>query len=154
VQQTNSVAFSPQANYTKLATATCWRNLVPIFADRGVSRGQRGGSPTVVNGTWNMVLKYTVTRFVGLCPKYGDILPQQHVAVFRQVASNWANICVHPVAYCSGTLSWLTPIWMRYVTACLLTQETLYLSVLQIRYVLGFLLQVSFACVRYMARSR
>jgi hypothetical protein len=25
------------------------RNLVPTFVDRGVSRGQRGGSPTVVN---------------------------------------------------------------------------------------------------------
>jgi hypothetical protein len=30
-------------------TATCRRNLVPTFVDRGVSRGQRGGSPTVVN---------------------------------------------------------------------------------------------------------
>jgi hypothetical protein len=47
--KTNSVAFSPQANYTDRTTATCWRNLVPIFADRGVSRGQRGGPPTVVN---------------------------------------------------------------------------------------------------------
>jgi hypothetical protein len=46
---TNSVAFSPQANYTDWATATCWRNLVLTFADRGVSRGQRGVSPTVVN---------------------------------------------------------------------------------------------------------
>jgi hypothetical protein len=45
----NSVAFSPQANYTDSVTATCWWNLVPTFADRGVSRGQRGGSPTVVN---------------------------------------------------------------------------------------------------------
>jgi hypothetical protein len=45
----NSVAFIPQANYTDWATATCWRNLVPTFADRVVSRGQRGGSPTVVN---------------------------------------------------------------------------------------------------------
>jgi hypothetical protein len=44
-----SVAFSPQANYTDWATATCRRNLVPTFVDRGVSRGQRGGSPTVVN---------------------------------------------------------------------------------------------------------
>jgi hypothetical protein len=44
----NSVAFSPQANYTDWATAT-WRNLVPTFVDRGVSRGQRGGSHTVVN---------------------------------------------------------------------------------------------------------
>jgi hypothetical protein len=30
-------------------TATCWRNLVPTFVDRGVSRCQRSGSPTVVN---------------------------------------------------------------------------------------------------------
>jgi hypothetical protein len=43
-----SVAFSLQANYTDWATATCRRNLVPTFVDRGVSCGQRGGSPTVV----------------------------------------------------------------------------------------------------------
>jgi hypothetical protein len=43
------VAFSPQANYTDWATATCRRNLVPTFVDRGVSRGQRGRSPMVVN---------------------------------------------------------------------------------------------------------
>jgi phospholipid N-methyltransferase len=48
-KQTNSVAFSPQANYTYWSTATCWRNLVPTFVYRVVSRGQRGGSPTVVN---------------------------------------------------------------------------------------------------------
>jgi hypothetical protein len=48
-QKTNSVAFSQQANYTDCATATCWRNLMPTFADRGVSHGQCGGSPTVVN---------------------------------------------------------------------------------------------------------
>jgi hypothetical protein len=41
----DSVAFSPQANYTNWATATCRRNLVPSFADRGVLRSQRGGSP-------------------------------------------------------------------------------------------------------------
>jgi hypothetical protein len=39
------VVLSPRANYTDWATATCWRNLLPTFADRGVSRGQRGGSP-------------------------------------------------------------------------------------------------------------
>jgi hypothetical protein len=38
-----------QANYTDWATATCWRNLVLTFADRGVSRGQRSGTPTAVN---------------------------------------------------------------------------------------------------------
>jgi hypothetical protein len=46
-KQTNSVAFSPQANYTDWATATCQRIVVPTFVDRGVSRGMRGGSPTV-----------------------------------------------------------------------------------------------------------
>jgi hypothetical protein len=43
------VALSPQTNYTDWATATCRRNLVPTFVDGGVSRGQRGESPTVVN---------------------------------------------------------------------------------------------------------
>jgi hypothetical protein len=47
-KQTNSVASCPQANYTDWATATCWWNVVPTFVDRGVSRGQCGGSPTVV----------------------------------------------------------------------------------------------------------
>jgi hypothetical protein len=48
-KQTNSVALSPQANYTDYSTDTCRRNLVSTFVDRGVSRGQRGGSPAVVN---------------------------------------------------------------------------------------------------------
>jgi hypothetical protein len=48
-KKANSVAFGPQANYTDWATATCWRKLVPTFADRGVSRGQCVGSPTAVN---------------------------------------------------------------------------------------------------------
>jgi hypothetical protein len=48
-QKTYPVAFSPQANYIDWSTATCQRNLVPTFADIGVSRGQRGGSPTAVN---------------------------------------------------------------------------------------------------------
>jgi hypothetical protein len=42
-KETNSVALSPRANYTDWATATFWRNLVPTFVDRGVSRGQHGG---------------------------------------------------------------------------------------------------------------
>jgi hypothetical protein len=48
-KQTNSVALSPRANYADWAAATCRRNLVPTFVDRGVLRGQGGGSPTVVN---------------------------------------------------------------------------------------------------------
>jgi hypothetical protein len=42
--KTNSVALSPRANYTDWSTATCRRNVVPTFVDRGVSCGQRGGS--------------------------------------------------------------------------------------------------------------
>jgi hypothetical protein len=48
-EQTNSVAFSPQANYTNWATATCRQNLVPTIADRGVLCGHSGGSLTAVN---------------------------------------------------------------------------------------------------------
>jgi hypothetical protein len=48
-KQTNSVALSARANYPYWSTATCLRNLVPTFEDRGVSRGQRGGCSTVVN---------------------------------------------------------------------------------------------------------
>jgi hypothetical protein len=48
-KKTNPVALSPRANYIDWATATCRRNLMSTFVDRGVSRGQRGGSPTVVN---------------------------------------------------------------------------------------------------------
>jgi hypothetical protein len=44
-EQTNSVAFSPQTNNADWTTATSRPNLVPTFADRGVSHGQRGGSP-------------------------------------------------------------------------------------------------------------
>jgi hypothetical protein len=46
--KTNSVALSPQANYTDWPTATCRRHLVLTFVDRWVSRGQRGGSLTAV----------------------------------------------------------------------------------------------------------
>jgi hypothetical protein len=49
LKHTSSVTLSPRANYTDWATATCRRNLVPTFVDRGGSRGQRGGSLTVVN---------------------------------------------------------------------------------------------------------
>jgi hypothetical protein len=42
------MALSPQAKYTDWATATCRRKLVPTFVDRGVSRGQRGGSPRLL----------------------------------------------------------------------------------------------------------
>jgi hypothetical protein len=67
--KTDSVAFSPQANCTDWATATCWRNLVPTLADRGVLRDQRGGSRTAVNLScldrsvvWRLSINLKVSR--------------------------------------------------------------------------------------------
>jgi hypothetical protein len=41
-KQTNFVTFSLQANSTDWATANDRQILVPTFADRGMSHGQRG----------------------------------------------------------------------------------------------------------------
>jgi hypothetical protein len=70
-KQTNSVALSLQANYTDWTTATCRQNLMPTFVDRGVSRGQRGGSPTVLNlsfldRTWSHFMQF---HFISLLEK-------------------------------------------------------------------------------------
>jgi hypothetical protein len=45
----DSVAFSPQANYTDWATAICRQILMPTFVDRRVLCGQCGRTPTAVN---------------------------------------------------------------------------------------------------------
>jgi hypothetical protein len=69
----NSVAFSPQANYADGATATCRRNLVLTFADRGVSRGQRGGSPTVVNlKFYRPAVKFQASRNTQFIYQFSD----------------------------------------------------------------------------------
>jgi hypothetical protein len=47
--KTSSMAFRMQANYTDWVIAAVRRILVPTFADRGVSHGQRSGTPTAVN---------------------------------------------------------------------------------------------------------
>jgi hypothetical protein len=49
-----SVDFSPQANYTDWATAAGGRILVPTFADRGVARGQRGGTRTALKSLFSL----------------------------------------------------------------------------------------------------
>jgi hypothetical protein len=48
MNKTNSVDFSPQANYTDWATVNGRRILMTGFVDRGLSRGQPGGSSSVV----------------------------------------------------------------------------------------------------------
>jgi hypothetical protein len=48
-QQNEFYGFNSESELYRLMTAAGRRILVPTFADRGVSRGQRGGSPTAVN---------------------------------------------------------------------------------------------------------
>jgi hypothetical protein len=66
---THSMALSPRANYTDWSTATCRRNLVSIFVDRGVSRGQRGGSRTVVNLSFLNPIFSKSTKKIKKCHK-------------------------------------------------------------------------------------
>jgi hypothetical protein len=64
------MTISPQANYTDWSTATCQRNLVPTFVNRGVSRGQSGGSHTVVNLSFLDRSRYFSSRgWVGPMPE-------------------------------------------------------------------------------------
>jgi hypothetical protein len=78
INQSISVALSPRANYTDWATATCPWNLVSTFVDRGVSRGQRGGSPTVVNLSFLDRWKYYVNR------KYSMALSAMEPAAWKR----------------------------------------------------------------------
>jgi hypothetical protein len=72
--RTNSVALSPQVNYTDWETATGRRILVSTFVDRGLSRGQRSGTPTA-DLNINKVLFVNVIRHRrGLCSNDGHDL--------------------------------------------------------------------------------
>jgi hypothetical protein len=65
------MALSPKANYTDWSTATCRRNLVPTFLDRGVSHGQRGGSPTVINLSFLVRSRYFPLEYILIYPPKG-----------------------------------------------------------------------------------
>jgi hypothetical protein len=88
ITKTNSVALSPQANYTDWATATCRRNLVPTFADRGVSCGQRGGSPTVVNLSFLDRSRYFSFKQLLIYPHKGWVDPVPDLLIFRKSGSS------------------------------------------------------------------
>jgi hypothetical protein len=53
-----SAAFNLPAKYADWATAIGQRILVPNFADRGVSHGQRGGRATAVNRSFLDRIRY------------------------------------------------------------------------------------------------
>jgi hypothetical protein len=94
----NSVVLSPQANYTDWATATCRQNLVPTFVDRGVSRCQRGGSPTVVNlsfldgssyFSFNWLLIYP--HMVWVDPVEGSLLLRKSSSAGNRTRDLWVS---------------------------------------------------------------
>jgi hypothetical protein len=65
-KQINSVALIPQERYTDWTTASCRRNMLPTFVDRGVSRGQRSGSPTFVNLRFIYRSRYLFVKYLSL----------------------------------------------------------------------------------------
>jgi hypothetical protein len=91
--QTNSVALSPRTNYTDWATATCRRNLVPTFVDRGVSRGQRGGSPTVVNLSFLERSRYFSFKYLLIYPHKGWVDPFPEPTVTQKIGQGRESIC-------------------------------------------------------------
>jgi hypothetical protein len=76
-KKTNSVTLSKQENYTDWATATCRRKLVPTFVDRGMSRGQRGGTPTVVNLNFLDRSRYFSFKYLLVYPHESEWTPFQ-----------------------------------------------------------------------------
>jgi hypothetical protein len=91
--KTNSVAYSPQANYTDWATATVWRILMPTFAGRGVSRGQHCRTPTVINFS---VLHWSRYYFFQVAPhlcEQGWVDPVPDPLLLRKSgnAGNWTR---------------------------------------------------------------
>jgi hypothetical protein len=77
-------------------TATCWRNLVPTFADKGVSRGQRGRSPAVVNLIFLDPITLYISRetfhnFKYVCSSFNVVLVQPIVICLFY--AKWAEVC-------------------------------------------------------------
>jgi hypothetical protein len=95
--KTNSVAFSAQANYTDSATATCRRNLVPTFADRGVSHGG-GGSP------WSLISVFQTGAATFLSNSSSFILTRAEWAPFQThcYTENLAVLGIEPGTYGSA----------------------------------------------------
>jgi hypothetical protein len=81
------VLLSPQANYTDWATAIFRRNLVPTFVDRGVSRGQRGGSPTVVNLSFLDRSRYFSFKYLLIYSHKGWVDPVPDPLLLRKSSS-------------------------------------------------------------------
>jgi hypothetical protein len=81
------MALSPQVNYTDWATGTCRRNLMPTFADRGLSRGLCSGSPTVVNLSFVDQSRYLSFKYL-IYPHEAEWTPfQTHCYAENLVAS-------------------------------------------------------------------
>jgi hypothetical protein len=75
------------ANYTDWATATGRRKLVPTFVDRGMSRGQRGGSPTAVNLSFLDQSRYFLSSISSFILTRADWTPFQTHCYSENIAA-------------------------------------------------------------------
>jgi hypothetical protein len=61
----------------RTSVAICRRNVVPTFADRGLSRVQLGGSPTVVNLSSLNRSRYFSFKYLLIYPHEAEWIPSQ-----------------------------------------------------------------------------
>jgi hypothetical protein len=98
----NSVAFSPQANYTDWSTASRWRILVQTFADRGMSRGQRGGNHAAVSLSFLHRSRYFFFQVAPHLSSWGWVGPVPEPLVIRKFGS--AGNRTRDLRFCSQEL--------------------------------------------------
>jgi hypothetical protein len=73
--------------YTGWATDTCRRNLVPTFVVIGLSRGQRGGFPAVVNLNFLDQSRYFSFKYLLIYPHKGWVDPVPDSLLLRNSGS-------------------------------------------------------------------
>jgi hypothetical protein len=93
VQAKNSVDFSPQTNYTDWVTATGRAILMRTSADRGVLRGQSGGSPTIVNFSFLYRSRYFLFQAAPHLSSWRWVDPVPDKMLLRKCGSagNWTQ---------------------------------------------------------------
>jgi hypothetical protein len=119
--KTNSVAFSPQAKCTDWSTAACWRNLVPNFADRAVSRGSRGESPTVVNLSF---VDRDFGKITGMMDWQGKLQCSERTCPVPQCPSQIPYDLIRARTRATAAGSWLPTAWGIAKPCCYSTSRS------------------------------
>jgi hypothetical protein len=107
---------------TDWATATCWRNLMPTFVDRGVSRGQRGVSPTVVNLGFLDRSRYCSFKQLLIYPHKGWVDPVPDPLLLKKSGSTGNGtrdlwVCSEEVWPLDSSIAYYRP-WSLFMCGC------------------------------------